>query len=233
MPKPEAAAEPEVVEQETIATGTVKDPPEETPEEKPETKPDAETPGEKPAEKPESEEKPKGEEEEPEEEEEAEKPKGPPEKYDLKVPEDSELSDEHVEKVAAYAKAQGLSNEQAQALLDRDAEQIELFKEQQIETIGTLSKEWLAQSKKDKEFGGEAFKENAELAFRVIDRFGTPALKKAMNQTGLGNHPELVRFIVRIGKSMGEDQLVKPGSQEAAGEVDMAEKFYGTPKDKK
>ena len=40
-----------------------------------------------------------------------------PEKYDLKLPEGSKLDAKHIEKIAADAKARGLSQEDAQALL--------------------------------------------------------------------------------------------------------------------
>src|SRR5688572_20896218 len=43
-----------------------------------------------------------------------------PEKYDLKLPEGSLLEAAQMEKISAYAKEKGLSNEQAQELLERE-----------------------------------------------------------------------------------------------------------------
>jgi hypothetical protein len=43
-----------------------------------------------------------------------------PEKYDLKLPEASLLDASHVEKLTAFAKERGLSNDEAQALLERE-----------------------------------------------------------------------------------------------------------------
>jgi hypothetical protein len=32
----------------------------------------------------------------------------------------------------------------------------------------------------------------------VVQNHGTPALRQLLNETGLGNHPELVRFVHRL-----------------------------------
>lgn len=45
-----------------------------------------------------------------------------------------------------------------------------------------------------------------------MDKFGSPELKQYLNETGLGNHPELVRIFANIGKAMSEDGLVTGNS---------------------
>ncbi len=153
--------------------------------------------------------------------------KSPPAEYkNLKLPENSPLGKEHLERIASEAKERGLSEKDAQDLLDRDVALIATFKEKQIEETKQLSDQWLVSSKDDKEFGGETFVQNAELAKRVVSRFGSDEFKKAVNESGLGNHPELVRFCVRIGKAMKEDQLVMPGSQTKSEKVPIEKKFY-------
>ena len=134
-----------------------------------------------------------------------------PDKYDLKLPADSVLEASHVEKIAAFAKERGLSNEQAQAILNRDSEQASAFHGSQLALVDRQRKEWLDTSKADKEFGGEAFPANVELANRVIARYGSDTLRSQLDETGLGNHPEFLRMMVKLGKSMDEDHLRLPG----------------------
>ncbi len=150
-----------------------------------------------------------------------------PEKYDLKLPENSLLDASHTEKIAAYAKAQGLSNDAAQALLNREATVVADYAEGLKEKQKQKSSEWVDQVKGDTELGGEGFARNSELAKRVINRYGSDALKKELNETGLGNHPELVRFVSRIGKSMSEDQLILPGKNAGGVSKSMEDVFYG------
>lgn len=149
-----------------------------------------------------------------------------PEKYELKLPKDSALSPEHVEKLSAYAKEQGLSNEQAQGLLERESQAVSEYAATQMAKMKEVQDSWLETAKNDKEIGGEALKQNAELSKRVLERYSTPEFRKELNKTGLGNHPELVRVFSRIGKAMSEDQLVIPGVQ-TPGKKSIASVLYG------
>jgi hypothetical protein len=152
-----------------------------------------------------------------------------PDKYDLKIPEGSLLKPEEVDKISAYAKAKGLSNEQAQEELNKKSDAVKEY-HSALETVhGNSVKEWADKSATDKEFGGENFGKNAELAKRALEKFGSPELKEILNKTGYGNHPELVRFMYRVGKAMGDDSFVS-GSKIPGAQKSIAEKFYGAEK---
>ena len=151
---------------------------------------------------------------------------GPPSKYELAIPKDSFLTAADVERISAEAKAKGLSNADAQALLERDGKLLSSNAERQQTHLSEVTARWADDSKADKEIGGETLPQNAEMARRVIARYGTDALKKGLEETGFGNHPELLRVFSRIGKAMSEDQLVLPGAK-AAGKKSMEDVFYG------
>jgi hypothetical protein len=148
------------------------------------------------------------------------------EKFELKLPEGSLLEPKTVEEIAAFARERGFSQEQAQAVLEREGKAVSKFVEAQKATLTEQTALWLEDAKKDKELGGEAFEKNSELAKRVVHRFGSESLRKALDETGLGNHPELVRFCVRLGKAMKEDQLIVPGPQPGP-KRSAEELFYG------
>lgn len=152
----------------------------------------------------------------------------PPEKYDVKKPENSPLSDAHLESIKSFAKEKKLSNEAAQMLVERESHAVKAYQEQQMADLEVKRNEWLESTKNDKEIGGANFKENAELAKRVIYRFGSESLRAELESTGLGNHPELVRMIAKIGKTMSEDTLAIPGSQTQKPVIkSQAERLYG------
>ena len=46
------------------------------------------------------------------------------------------------------------------------------------------------------------------MATRAFAQFSSPELKSIMNDTGLGNHPEMIRAFSKIGEMLGEDSLV-------------------------
>lgn len=131
-----------------------------------------------------------------------------PAKYELKLPEKSPLDAAHVEKVSAAAKAQGLSNDEAQALLERDNEVATSAIEAQKQAYAKTTEGWLKASEADPEIG-KALPENAEFAKRVVSKFGTPELSKFLDESKLGNHPETVRLLSRIHREfMAEDKMV-------------------------
>ena len=137
-----------------------------------------------------------------------------PEKYDLKLPEKSLLDPSVLERTAASAKARGLTNEQAQKELDAVAGEVAKYHETLLEQHKTTVTEWEQQSRNDKEIGGAAFAANAELSRRVVEKFATPEFAKILNDSGYGNHPELVRVFARIGRAIGED---RPGGSNPGG----------------
>lgn len=154
----------------------------------------------------------------------------PPEKYELKVPEGSLLKPEDVDKVSAYAKAKGLSNDAAQAILEQRSEAIAEYDASQKAEHTVLVTGWAKTSAADKEVGGENFAKNAEIAKRVYQRFGSPQLGEFLDKTGYGNHPEVLRVFYRIGAAMVNDSFVPAGGP--AGESkDMASLFYGEKKE--
>jgi hypothetical protein len=158
-------------------------------------------------------------------------PKEPvvPEKYDLKLPDGSVLQVTDIETTASLAKEFKLSQEDAQKLLNqRSNERAEFLKGQQ-DFLKSEVVAWGKALTADKEIAGEKgteYKPNVALAKQAINRFASPDLIQILNETGYGNHPELVRMMVRIGKAMREDKF-HPGDGKTGGtENDIANKFY-------
>mgnify|MGYP003541986485 CR=1 FL=1 len=131
-----------------------------------------------------------------------------PEKYDLKVPEGSVLSDEALQKITDFATANKLSKEDAQKMVNLHCEEVSEHSKNLQDQFKQISEDWKTQASQDKEYGGDGFNRNVEMAHRVVDRFATPEFKQALNDSGFGNHPELLRVFVRIGKAMSEGSLV-------------------------
>lgn len=150
---------------------------------------------------------------------------GEPKAVELKLPENSLLEAGDVVRIASEAKEQKLTQEQAQALLERESKIVSSYEQRQQDVVKKTHETWVTEAKSDKEIGGIKFPENLALAQRVLNRFGTDALKQALTDTGLGNHPEVVRVFARIGMNMSEDKLVLPGPSAPAKKT-LEEVFY-------
>lgn len=166
--------------------------------------------GEKPADKP--------------AEEKEQKQEGAPEKYEFTAGEGVDLDTEALKDFEPVARDLNLTNEQAQKLVDAYPKILAGVQQRQAEAWQAQTEQWASDVKADKEIGGDKLTTNLSAAQRALDLFGTPELKEYLNTTGLGNHPDLVKTFVKIGKAMSEDGMVDGSNQ---GQRSAAEVLYG------
>ncbi|ECG8608162.1 peptidase [Salmonella enterica subsp. salamae serovar 47:z:e,n,x,z15] len=159
-----------------------------------------------------------------EKKEDDDKSEGAPEKYEFQAAEGVELDTEALKDFEPVARELNLTNEQAQKLVDAYPKILAGVQQRQAEAWQQTTEQWAADVKADKEIGGDKLTSNLSAAQRALDQFGTPYLKEYLNTTGLGNHPDLVKTFVKIGKAMSEDGMVSGGND---GQRSAAEVLYG------
>lgn len=152
------------------------------------------------------------------------KPEGAPEKYEFTAAEGVELDTEAMKDFEPVARDLNLTNEQAQKLVDAYPKILAGVQQRQADAWQAQTEQWATDVKADKEIGGDKLTGNLSAAQRALDQFGTPELKEYLNTTGLGNHPDLVKTFVKIGKAMSEDGMVDGSNQ---GQRSAAEVLYG------
>ncbi|MDW2743689.1 peptidase [Atlantibacter subterraneus] len=151
-------------------------------------------------------------------------PEGAPETYEFKAAEGVELDTEALKDFEPVARELNLTNEQAQKLVDAYPKILAGVQQRQVEAWQKQTQDWAADVKADKEIGGDKLTASLSKAQQALETFGTPELKEYLNETGLGNHPELVKAFVKIGKAMSEDNMVSAGN---TGQRSAAEVLYG------
>jgi Spy/CpxP family protein refolding chaperone len=143
-----------------------------------------------------------------------------PETYEFKAPEGVTLDAAVVEKASPIFKELGLSQEQAQKLVD-------LYSEQSAKTNADLTKAvedmragWREAVTKDPEIGAKLDQVKVELG-RAKDRL-PPAIRtefdKAMNDTGMGDHPAIVKGLYELSKLVNEGTHVTGGAPSPLGQ---------------
>lgn len=150
-------------------------------------------------------------------------PAGAPEQYEFVIPEGSTMDAEGLEAFSEVAKELNLSQDAAQKVIDKMAPAMAA---RQVEAIEAVKTEWAEGSRADKEFGGDKLNENLATAKKALDTFGTPELRTLLNESGLGNHPEVIRMMYRAGKAISEDRFVAPSSGGPTGSKDFAKSLY-------
>lgn len=128
-----------------------------------------------------------------------------PEQYEFKPPEGVEFDEATIGVYAEAAREAGLSQEAADIVLNKIAPHLA---QQQAARLAEARNDWAQQSRADAEFGGEKLDENLAVAKKAVEALASPELKTLLEQSGLGNHPEIIRLFYRAGRSLSQDGFV-------------------------
>ncbi|WP_343684008.1 hypothetical protein [Asticcacaulis sp.] len=150
-----------------------------------------------------------------------------PEAYeDFALPEGVEIDAEVDADLKTLAKELDLTQEQAQLVANLGAKQAQKWVEAHQSQIETASKAWADEVKADPEFGGDNLKATLASSAKALNQFGTPELRKLLDETRLGNHPEFVRTFAKIGRAISEDTFVSGDRNSRSSNTDAAKSFY-------
>ena len=146
-----------------------------------------------------------------------------PEKYTFTAPEGTEYDPEVLESFSGAAKEAGLSQDAAQKLIEKMAPALVA---RQVDQIEAIRKEWGETSAADPEIGGTKLQENLGVIKGALKNF--PAGEKLnvlLEETGLGNHPDVLRYLLQVGKAISEDKFVA-GTPRGAAKSDVTSVLY-------
>lgn len=147
-------------------------------------------------------------------------------KYDLKLPDGVEVDAELMAALGPQFKELNLTNGQAQKLAEVYTKTLQERGAKQAEGWANTVGKWADDAKADKEIGGDKWDGTVSAATRAVNKLGTPALKEYLNASGGGNHPELIRFMAKVGAMIREDNPAKGGSGGSGGPADPAHLLF-------
>lgn len=151
---------------------------------------------------------------------------GAPESYaDFTYPEGIEKDGALETKFREWAKSKNLSQEDAQAALNLGMENIKAINEAQETAFKTVTESWLKEAKTDKDIGGEAFDANVAIGMKAIETFGNEKFEAMLDDTGTGNHPEMIRFLKNVGEQLTEGTL-HPANKGVTAEKSLADRIF-------
>lgn len=151
-----------------------------------------------------------------------------PEKYEFKAPDGVDLDDSVVTAFSDVAKELKLSQDAAQQLVDKLAPVLAQSTTAKAEAwfadVGGAPATWAGQARADKEFGGEKFDSNLSVARKAMT-LATPEMRALLDKTRIGDHPEMIRWMYRVGSQLSEDTFVG-GKPTPAVPADPAKKMF-------
>lgn len=148
-----------------------------------------------------------------------------PVEYSFDLPEGVTMADDTLEGLKALAGDLKLDQDGANKVKDLGVEMLKKWETAQSEALETMRSEWAEASKSDKEIGGDKFAENLAGAKSAMDKFATPELVSFLDESGLGNHPEMIRLFWKLNNQISDDALVS--GQPAPQAKTRAEVLFG------
>lgn len=143
----------------------------------------------------------------------------------FELPDGMEIDEKALGEAKALFAEEKLPQDKAQKYVSLYANKIKEFGEAQAARWVRQNETWVSDFKADKEIGGDRVNDTVSAAAKAMDRFGTPGLREALIATGAGNHPEVIRFVSRVGKAISEDRFVV-ATGASGGERSAAEILY-------
>lgn len=148
---------------------------------------------------------------------EADAPKDDKKDADWKL-ETQGLGEDQVKEIEAGCKKLGMSKEQAEQVINmRKAEA-----DQWEKTIVG----WQQAIVKDPEFGCENYQQTVISAKRALNAYDpSGVVRQLLDQTGYGNHPEIIKLMARAGRDLSEEKIItsKGGS---GNQKSLADRLY-------
>ena len=155
--------------------------------------------------------------------------------YTLTLPEGSQLDAQAVERTTALAKALGLSSDHAQKTLEFAHAEVAAYRQGlEAESAKVRHEAWPAETMADPEIGGTKFAQTNLDAAAARKALMNPEFDAMLNETGLGNHKEMVRFCAKVGRMLRGDTSFIRGEAPPPPQVEktVAEALYGEPAQK-
>ena len=162
-----------------------------------------------------------------------------PEQYaDFTLPEGVQLGEAGLAEFKSFAKEQDLTQEQAQKVLEFGAAQFREKLNGPYHEWSEMQRRWQAEVKADPDIGGTKFEQSIKDAALVfVPGESNPfvgsadeakALREALNATGAGNNPAMVKLFVKMGRLLAEPGPMsgKPTAVDKQG--DLLARMYPT-----
>lgn len=149
---------------------------------------------------------------------------GVPEEYAaFELPEGFQMDETALQAAVPVFKELELTQAQAQKLVSLQAQYEADRVEAQRETFQQTLEGWITEAQADSEIGGDKWDQTTQTAQLAVNKLGTPELKAFLEESGAGNHPELIRFAAKIGALLHADDPDggdnPPGKQKSAVEI--------------
>ncbi len=166
---------------------------------------------------------------------------GPPEAYDLTT-DGVEIDADTLAEADPILRELKLTNDQAKTLVPVAQKMMDRAVDATVQDIiskgNAQRKAWLDEAKGAEDIGGAKWDETMHVAARGLDALGfvkgdksknieAHPFRVALESTGFGNHPDMIRLCAKLGELVGEDgDFVRADASAPGAKDDVAKRLY-------
>ncbi len=133
----------------------------------------------------------------------------------LALPQNTKLTQADVDRVSLFAKTNGLNQKQADGLLADEAKVADERTKAEIAQVTAARQKAFADNmaalKADPEIGGEKMARAVESAKIALAK-APASIQDLVSNNPIGNHPDLIRWLAKMGEGMREDPTLSGGT---------------------
>ena len=145
---------------------------------------------------------------------------------DFKLPEGFVVDDKEMGEFVGMAKENGLSQEGAQKMLDMGLAREKAAANAGVQAYQDLQTKWHGEVMADPEIGGTKWTATIASIDALMGKLNIPGLKEAMNLTGAGNNPAIVKAFARLA-AMAKEDRIHTGAAAPSANSNRAPNYYG------
>ncbi|MES2531931.1 MAG: hypothetical protein V4636_12915 [Pseudomonadota bacterium] len=131
----------------------------------------------------------------------------PPAEILLKAPEGVEMAATDLAAITSFAKDNGLSQKQAEAILARDVAGRKAGEEARQTEVRTIGESWRQEAEKHPEIGGDKLPAAIASAKRALMAHASADERAAISNSPFGNNPIFLAIMARVGARLTEDTV--------------------------
>lgn len=143
---------------------------------------------------------------------------------DLVLPESSSLTLQMFEELKQHAAEIKLPLQSVQKWVELEEKRLQQEAQDQAQAKHAQQQAWAQETRAHY---GEAWQEEVSRAVRAADVFGGPELRQLLEETGLGNHPAIVRTFAAVGKRISEDVSIGGTAGDVSPDITFTQALYG------
>lgn len=143
----------------------------------------------------------------------------------LILPEGMDAKDPALGQFAELAGTAKLDQATAQKFMDLYTSEVKKSVDAGTQAWSALNAQWTEAVQKDPDIGGANLPNVQSTISKAFDQYGTPGLKEALNMTGAGNNPDVIKTLYNMAKKLTEGSPTQ-GTPPAAASGDLASIMY-------